>query len=305
VITNPGMKQATNRRQSALRVLLAGLICSSLCGRCLSFQQKSANETDDLARQLMANFTDDDKKGVIVMDLQSADGQWTSFGRWLAEELSVSLANQGTEVKVVDRAKLAAEVDAQHLSPGDVSLFKNSIPICKAIGAVAMVTGSYGAADNGVGMSLRAFRLSEFDVPNSTRFEIGRVFGKIPLTQDVSTHLNAPLDSLRPKDGIYKAGMGGVGVPTCVQCRAPNMHVPDIDLQGLLRAKPNGFIIRLVFVVTVDGHATQVTVSQPVGFGVDEQYVKAAREWEFKPAVDADNKPVPVLWDITMSAKFK
>lgn len=36
---------------------------------------------------------------------------------------------------------------------------------------------------------------------------------------------------------------------------------------------------------------------QPVGYGFDEQCVKAAADWEFKPAVDVDNRPVPVKYD--------
>ena len=141
MIIKPGIKHAINCRQTALRALLAALVCSIFCGRCLSFQEKNTNETDALARQLVANFTDDDKKGVIVLDLQSADDQWLSFGRWLADEFSASLANQSAKVEVVNRARLTAKVAAQHLSAGDVSAFKNSVPLCKAVGAVTMVSG--------------------------------------------------------------------------------------------------------------------------------------------------------------------
>jgi TonB family protein len=83
------------------------------------------------------------------------------------------------------------------------------------------------------------------------------------------------------------------------------MHVPDIDLQGLLREKRGGWTIALRFVVTEDGYATQITVTQPVGYGVDEQFVKAVKDWQFKPAVDADKRPVSALWYMAFSNNFK
>lgn len=184
-------------------------------------------------------------------------------------------------------------------------MIKNTIALAKAVGAATVIVGTYGGAENGVGVSLRAWRVAEFGVPQSHNFEITRIFGKIPLTPDVGSHLNVPLDSLRPKDGIYKAGVGGISVPACVNCRPPDMHVPDIDLQGLLREKLGGWTIALQFVVTADGHATQISVTQSVGFGVDEQFVKAAKNWEFKPAVDPDNRPVPAIWSMTMFSKYK
>jgi outer membrane biosynthesis protein TonB len=58
-------------------------------------------------------------------------------------------------------------------------------------------------------------------------------------------------------------------------------------------------------VVTEDGYATQITVTQPVGYGVDEQFVKAVKDWQFKPAVDADKRPVSALWYMAFSNNFK
>jgi TonB family protein len=83
------------------------------------------------------------------------------------------------------------------------------------------------------------------------------------------------------------------------------MKVPDIDLQGMLRAYPQGATVWWQFVVTTEGHTQDIKVVQPVGYGFDEQYVKAAQGWELKPAVDADGKRVPVLYGFNLSFKFK
>jgi len=239
------------------------------------------------------------------MDLEPAVSQPGSFGPRLADQLSASLAVQGKTVEVVDRSKLGAALEAQHLSPPGQSDVKNAVDLGKSIGATTVVVGSYGAAEDGIGVSLAAFRVSEYGIAQSTKFMIGMVFGKIALTQEVSAHLNVPLDSLRPKDGVYRAGYGGVSIPTCRKCPVPGMKVPDIDLRGMLRDHPQGATVWLQFVVTPEGQTQNIKVVQPVGYGFDEQYVKAAQEWELRPAVDADGRIVPVLYDFHLSFKFK
>jgi len=61
----------------------------------------------------------------------------------------------------------------------------------------------------------------------------------------------------------------------------------------------------LQFVVTAEGHTRNITVVQPVGYGFDEQYMKMVENWEFKPAVDADNKPVSVNYPFHFDFNFK
>jgi TonB family protein len=191
------------------------------------------------------------------------------------------------------------------LAPKDEWAIKNAVALGKSLGANTIVLSSYGFAENGMGVTLAAFRVSEYGKPQATDFTIGMVFGKIPLSKELTTRLSVPLDSLRPKDGVYRSGYGGVSIPACVKCPVPGMKVPDIDLQGMLRAHPQGATVWLQFVVTPEGHTQDIKVVQPVGYGFDEQYVKAAQGWELKPAVDADGKTVPVLYDFNLSFKFK
>jgi hypothetical protein len=265
----------------------------------------SVNGIEVMALQLADKFKDSDKKGVLVVDLSTPEYTWLPFGAWLADQFSAALAKTSHEFGMVDRLQLKAALDAQHFSLKDESQFKNAVALGKSLGANTLVVGSFGAAENGIGVTLAGYRLSEVGVPQSNSLIIGMVFGKIDLTPEIASQLNVSLDSLRPKDGIARAGIGGVSVPSCVKCRPPDMHVPDIDLQGLLREKRGGWTIALRFVVTEDGYATQITVTQPVGYGVDEQFVKAVKDWQFKPAVDADKRPVSALWYMAFSNNFK
>lgn len=291
-------------KMAALMLLVIALVPFSAYGANTRPPQEKTRETDAVARQLLEKFAEADKGSIIVMDFQPAFGESSSFGPWLAEQLSSSLASQGQTVEVVERSKLKTALELQHLSLKDEWDVKGAVALAKSIGASTVVVGSYGAAENGIGVTLAAYRVSEYVIAQSTKLPICMVFGKIQLTQEMSEHFSLKLDSLRPKDGVYQSGLGGVSVPSCIRCPVPSMHVPDIDIQGMLRAHPQGAAVWLNFVVTDDGHTRNITVPQPVGFGFDEQYVKAAQDWQFKPAVNADNQPVPVNYVFRLSFNF-
>lgn len=297
------MNLGSNRQRIGLSVVVATLASIAAYGAQPS--QNTAAETDVLARQLLQKLTEEDRKGVAIEDLQPAFGQPGTFGSWVADQISSSLTRQGQGVEVIDRRVLRTMTESKQTPPNDELETKNAVSLAKAAGAATVIVGSYGAAENGIGVTLVAFRVSEYGPRPSPKFLICMVFGKIPLTREVSAHLEVPVDTLRPKDGVYRSGHGGVTVPTCIKCPAPAPHVPDVDLQGMLRAHPQGATVLLQFVVTSAGHTREITVLRPIGFGFDEQFAKAAEDWEFTPAVDTDHKPVPVTYVFQYAFNFK
>jgi hypothetical protein len=269
-------------------------------------QEGRVSEIDTLAHRLLDEFSEADKRSVAVMDLQPAFGQDTSLGSWLAEGLSSSLQEQDRTISIVERPRIGAVLLAQHLALTDEWNPNTAAGLGTLLRATTVVIGSYGATDDGIGITLVGLRVSEHRVPQSARFIICTIFGKIPITQDVKSHLSASIDSLRPSDGVYRAGFGGVSLPVCVKCGVPmKMTTPDIDLQGMLRAHPRGTTVGLRFVVSADGHTRNIVVTEPVGYGFDEQYVKAVEGWELKPAVDPDNRPVSAIYDFHLFFNFK
>lgn len=280
--------------QRLLLVVALALLGSSLC-----HAQRKVGECDDLAHQLLSKLTETDSKGIVVMDLQGPDGQWQAFGSWLADQASVSLAKQAKLVEVIERDRIRPALQVRGFSLTDQFDAKTAVALGRELGAQTVIIGSYGAIGTDLGVTLYAIRVSG----NESDFLV--VNGRIPLTQEVGAHLGVPVDSLRPKDGILRAGFGGITKPTCIKCPFPSMRVPDVDLRGLLRDKPHGGDVVLEFVVTPEGHATGVTVAKPIGYGIDEQYVKAAETFEFKPAVDPDNHPVAVHTSMSIHMGLK
>jgi TonB family protein len=294
---------STGMRLSAICILVTSASATSISGN-QPLRQDKISGFDSLVRQLAGKFTDVDRKGVLVMDLKPAVGEDGAFGGWLAEQIASFLAKSDQLIALKERSRLAPALYALNLKPTDEFHAESAIALANVVGAHTVIIGSYGAAENGVGLTLAAFRASEFARMQSTSLLIGMVSGKVSLVE-LGGHLDVPLDSLKPKDGIYNAGVGGVSIPSVIKIFYPSMKVPDIDLQGLLREKRQGGTIVLGCVITPDGRATQITVYQGIGFGVDEQYVKALRNAEFSPAVDADGKVLTARFQMTFAINIK
>ena len=56
-------------------------------------------------------------------------------------------------------------------------------------------------------------------------------------------------------------------------------------------------------VIGPDGVPAEIAVARPIGFGLDENAVKAIRAAKFEPAVK-DGKPVPVLLDLVVQFRI-
>jgi len=110
--------------------------------------------------------------------------------------------------------------------------------------------------------------------------------------------MNEPTQAPIFENGAYKAGIGGIGFPGCIAC-------PDPSYSDQARlAKISGIVV-LHLIVTADGRTANIQVQRSLGYGLDEEAVKAVGEWRFRPALGLDGKPVPVWTDIEANFKIK
>jgi TonB family protein len=85
--------------------------------------------------------------------------------------------------------------------------------------------------------------------------------------------------------GAFRAGVNGVGMPSCIYCPDPQYS------DEARKAKYQGVVVLMV-IITLDGRATDIHVVKSPGLGLDEKAIEAVRQWKFRPAVGPGGKPV-------------
>ena len=88
--------------------------------------------------------------------------------------------------------------------------------------------------------------------------------------------------------GVCRAGVNGVGIPSCIYCPDP------LYSEEARKAKYQGIVV-LQIVVGVDGRATDIRIVKGPGLGLEEKAVEAMRAARFKPALGPNGRPVPVI----------
>jgi protein TonB len=97
--------------------------------------------------------------------------------------------------------------------------------------------------------------------------------------------------------GYPRAGENGFGSPDCVYCPPPQFS------DEAVKAKYQG-VVTLMVVITPDGRATDIHVSQGPGLGLEEKAIEAVRAWRFKPALGPDGKPAAVRMPIEVTFRL-
>jgi TonB family protein len=73
--------------------------------------------------------------------------------------------------------------------------------------------------------------------------------------------------------------------PVCIHCPRP-------DYTSEAKKKKIQGDVWLETFVTNTGKATEIKVTRSLGYGLDEEAIKAVKGWKFRPAVDRDGKAI-------------
>lgn len=250
---------------------------------------------DAVAHQFGAELVKARQRRVILIEFRGPDRYWSPFADWLADQFSAALKTAGHEIEVVDRINL---VDFEPIEENEFGTGTAKFGVALKLGADTLVIGTYRPAENGVGVSLNAYPVSDFgDATSVALTPISTVNGKIPFSKEIGSKVYLPLDALWPRNKKFTPGEQGVGYPSCIYC--PN---PQYSSEAHT-AKLEGIVI-LLAVINADGRATQIRVSKSLGSGLDEEAIEAVKEWRFKPATDADGLPVPVFTPLELTFRL-
>ncbi len=86
--------------------------------------------------------------------------------------------------------------------------------------------------------------------------------------------------------GIFRAGTGGVGSPSC-------FYMPNPPYSEEARKAKYSGVVLVDAVVTVEGQVTQPRVIKSPGLGLDDTTVQTMKTWRCKAALGPNGRPVP------------
>ena len=124
-----------------------------LVGSTASAQKTLSDGIKDLATQLSASITKEQKQRVAVLPFKELDGQTTVLGTYLAEELLSHLVNSG--LKIVERGMLDRLLGEQKLQQTGAIDPATAKQVGKLAGVDAIITGSVTDLQSNVGVNCR------------------------------------------------------------------------------------------------------------------------------------------------------
>jgi TonB family protein len=273
---------------TSLRLAVALSICfqGSVPRGLSAFAQEKPSQAGmpALAASLGAQLHGAGVKSVVIFDLRGPDDQSLPLGSWLADQISKTLANTGQGLQVINRVRLAAEMKTRNLGGEDTVQTPVLAQVSESVEADGYVTGSFGPFKDQIGVTLVVWRTS--DVRQAKGYSL-MLNGRVPLGPEEASHLTVPLESLRPSDGIFRAGHAGMTVAECDYCPPPQFSAAPVWKQK------QGTIL-MAIVVSPEGRPAQIKVTTSVDHELDAQAVKAVASYKFRPAVDPDGEPAAV-----------
>ncbi len=137
------------KKHSRFIVIAAFLFLISSIG--LAYEKEIKSLTGDLAQKIIASK----KKVVAVVDFTDLQGNVTELGRFLAEELSVSLAASGNGFEVVDRTHLKTLVKEYKLSSSGLIDPAAAKKLGEIAGTDALITGTITSFGDSVRLAVK------------------------------------------------------------------------------------------------------------------------------------------------------
>ena len=269
------------------------IVAALLAGGVPAHTQSTSPPIDPAISRLAASIAEPLQKAhatkVVVADLRVPEGQTHPLGKYLADQLTVSLQKDFPNLQVIDRPQQKTNPIDRAPSGDKGRDLKEMKKWARRLGANIVITGSFAKVPQGIAVSLTP------QFCNDSRNTLTTATGLIPITDEITAVSPDPIPS--PKDGIARAGIGGVSVPICIYCPDP-LYSPKARA-----AKLQGTVV-LDVVVTAEGRAEQIVVSKSLGMGLDENAITAVKEWKFKPAIGPDGKPVPVRIPIEVNFRL-
>jgi TonB family protein len=136
------------------------------------------------------------------------------------------------------------------------------------------------------------------------RFAIAMLMGSALIATSVFAQQTAPSSatSSSPQSSVMFKVCSAKNPPPCAT--PPHaIKSPDPKYSKEARKKKIEGITVLWLIVGADGLPRDIRVARSVGYGLDEEAIKAVKKWRFEPST-MDGKPVAVMINVEVSFRL-
>jgi hypothetical protein len=271
---------STSRLLRIVPFFLAGL-CFASTGLAQS------SKIEDLGNRLADALAKEGTHVVAVADLTALDGTNSGQGHYIALLLSQMIAVNENKLAVVDNSAFSKFLSEQNLTIKELASPEKLAHLASHANLDAIVAGTVEDTSQSYIVSVTVFRVAA-----SSKKET--VFLK-------HTELLDSLNSVTPGSNdspIFRAGVDGVGTPSCVYC-------PDPMYSNEARARKVSWAT-VVFstVISAEGRIVSFQPLKVAGFGLDDEAYKTMKKWRLKPAAGKDGKPVAVIVPVEVTFRL-
>jgi hypothetical protein len=226
---------------------------------------------------------------VLIFDLRGPRGEVHPAGKWLARQLTAAMRAKFPKFEIVDHPQLFTISGGTGSSTNQQALALRETSVARSAGADVYIAGTLAKiSENQIGVALRVQGVS------TAKKEISVVREVVPISKEITDLSQQPIPALELKDGVPRAGAGGIPLPTCLYCLIPPSP------------RPGGVgVVLLEVVVTTDGTADKIKVILSPDQRFTDVSIQTVQKWRFKPAVDFDGNPIAVFVPIQVTFQHR
>lgn len=193
--------QMTRRRRPAAPWVLGCLLTALVATSATAYEDQIRSESRYLAGQIAERG----KTAAAVIDFTDLDGAVTHLGRFLAEEMSVALANDARSFRVVDRTHIRSLLKEHKLSSSGLIDPETARQLGRIAGVDALITGVVTPLGDSMRLSIKVLDSDSAQVIASSSFNVAK-------TQAIDSLLRKGVASSYSGGG--SGGGGGTTVPS-------------------------------------------------------------------------------------------
>ena len=249
--------------------------------------QNAQQATDSAITELVESIAKplNNAKKVIVFDFRGPNEQLHPVGKWLADQVSMAIRKEFPKIEAIDRSLLSPN-NAIAGTPTDAdAIFAAEISQARSLGADAIIKGTFARVSDQIGVTLSIVKMADLEKTQGVRT------GLVPISKEIMDLTTEPIPVLDLRDGIPRAGMGGITMPICTRCPAPEFP----------RNAREGDVVLLEIVVTPEGRPERIKIIKSPSPDMADSAVRTVRSWRFKPAIGFDGSPVAVFTPIEIT----